>query len=69
MAKSSTERVKDFRARTADEYERLQLRLKIGTKERLLKIAQIHDHTSITSYLEALAADHEKMSKRTNKNT
>jgi hypothetical protein len=55
MAKTTTERVKEFRERTAEDFERLQLRLAAGSKEKLEKIAKRHGLRSITALLEAIA--------------
>jgi hypothetical protein len=53
--KTTTERVKEFRERTADDFERLQLRLKAGTKAKLEILAEQHGCKSITQLLETLA--------------
>lgn len=54
---STTQRVREYRERTADEFERLQLRLRAGTKERLLQIAEGDGFKSITAWLEWVAQD------------
>jgi hypothetical protein len=62
MAKTTTERVAEYRERTADEFERLQLRLKVGTKANLEVVAEQHGCKSITQFLEWLAENVAKKS-------